>query len=171
MDAVKLAEMEKTNAADKAALAAERAKNKELLTAQRDEKINAFAEKYKVYGLTAALKPSFEAVAKLEVSEPVKLAEGKELPFVDAVLAFAEGLINQKKVILGELTPADGTDTEPKESAVKLAELPFKVYAETNHMEIKGADLAVAAREYAEKNKVTTREAILAVAALNQEAK
>ena len=166
MDATKLAEMEKTAAADKAALLAEKAKVKELLTAQRDEKINAFAEKFKEYGLTAALKPSFEAVAKMEVSAPVKLAEGKELPYVDAILAFAEGLISTKKIITGEITPATPATEEPKDGAVKLAELPFQKYAEANGMEIQGADLAVKAREYAEKNNVPFKTALMAVAAL-----
>ena len=171
MDTVKLAEIEKAAAADKAALLAEKAKVKELLTAQRDEKINAFAEKHKVYGLTAALKPAFEAVAKMDIETPVKLAEGKEQSFLDAFLAFAEGLISTRKVILGEISPATNTNDEPKQDAVKLAEGPFKGYAETNHMEIKGADLAVKAREYAEANKVPYKAAYLAVAALNQEAK
>ena len=171
MDTVKLAEIEKAAAADKAALLAEKAKVKELLTAQRDEKINAFAEKHKVYGLTAALKPAFEAVAKMDIETPVKLAEGKEQSFLDAFFAFAEGLISTRKVILGEISPATNPNDEPNQDAVKLAEGPFKGYAETNHMEIKGADLAVKAREYAEANKVPYKAAYLAVAALNQEAK
>ena len=171
MDPVKLAEIEKNAAADKAALAEERAKNKTLLDNQRKEKIAAFAEKHKVYGLTAALKPAFESLAMMDISEPVKLSEGKELPFVDAVLAFAEGLINTKKIILGELAPADKGGEQPKADAVKLAEIPFEGYAKTNHMDIQGTELAVKAREYSEKNKMSYRTAYLAVAALNQEAK
>ena len=170
MDAVKLAEIEKTAAADKAALAAERAENKRLREGQRDAKITAFAEKYKEYGLTAALKPSFEAVAKMDISTPVKLAEGKELPFVDAFLAFAEGVIKQRQMITGELTPATG-DEAPKEDAVKLAELPYQAHAAVIHGEVTNGDIAVKARKYAEENNVPYKKALLAVAALSQEVK
>ena len=170
MDAVKLAEIEKTAAADKAALAAERAENKRLREGQRDAKITAFAEKYKEYGLTAALKPSFEAVAKMDISTPVKLAEGKELPFVDAFLAFAEGVIKQRQMITGELTPATG-DEQPKEDAVKLAELPFQAHATTIKGEVTNGELAVKARKYSEEHNVPYKKALLAVAALSQEVK
>ena len=98
-------------------------------------------------------------------------AEGKEASFLDAFLAFAEGLIASKPVMLGEAAPADkGTDA-PKDSAVKLAELPYVPYASQMHMEISGAEQAVKARAYAEQKKVSYREALLAVAALNQEVK
>ena len=170
MDAVKLAEIEKTAAADKAALAAERAENKRLREGQRDAKITAFAEKYKEYGLTAALKPSFEAVAKMDISTPVKLAEGKELPFVDAFLAFAEGVIKQRQMITGELTPATG-DEAPKEDAVKLAELPYQAHAAVIHGEVTNGELAVKARKYSEEHNVPYKKALLAVAALSQEVK
>ena len=171
MDAntVKLAEQKAADAAT--ALAAEKAKNKELTDKARNEKIAAFAEKHKAFGLTAALKPAFEAIATTEVSAPVKLAEGKELPFLDAVLEFAEGLIAAKKVITGEVadTPAEGA--EGKDASVKLAEAPYKGYAEQMHVGISGADLACKARSYAEEKKVPYRAALLAVAALNQEEK
>lgn len=167
MDAAKFAEVEKKANEAAAALAAERATTKRLMEERRDEKIAAFAEKHKVYGFTAALKPAFEAVAKMEVATPVKLAEGKEVPYLDAFLSFAEAVIESRKVILGEVTPATGSEA-PKEDAVKLAELPLKAYAELNHMEISGADMAVKARKYAEENKVTYREALLAVAATKE---
>jgi hypothetical protein len=166
MDATKFAEMEKTAAADRAALIAARAENKRLLEGQRDAKITAFAEKYKEYGLTAALKPAFEAVAKMDVPAPVNFSEGNELPFVDAFLSFAEMLVKQRQVITGELTPSG--DGEPKGDAVKLAEIPFQSHATTVKAEITNADIAVKAREYAEANKVPYKTAFLKMAALQE---
>lgn len=151
-------------------LVAERAKNKVLVENQRNEKINAFAEKYKAYGLTAALKPLYEAVAKQDISAPVKLAEGKEQSFLESFQSFAEELIKFKKVVTGEVMPGT-TDGEPKSDAIKLAELPVKAYAETNHMEITGTERAIKAREYSEKNNVPYKQALLAVAALEKENK
>ncbi len=168
---VHFAEGSKQAAMSAQALLAARTENLRLRNERRDEKIAAFAEKHKVYGLTAALKPAFEAIAKTEITSPVKLAEGKELPFLDAFFEFAEGLIGAKKVELGEAAPAAGEGDPNKTNEVKLAEAPFEEYSKQMKVEISNGDLAVKARKYAEENKTTYREALLAVAATTTEEK
>lgn len=163
-EAVKLAE--KTAADATATLLAERAERKKLEDKMRDDKIAAFAEKHKLY-LTPAMRPSFEAVAKAGVEAPIKLSEGKEAQYLDAFLAFAEGLISAKKIQLGEVARSGG-DGEAVGADVKLAEAPYKSYAEQNHVGISGAELALEARKYAEEKKVPYGKALVAVAALKK---
>ena len=66
------------------------AKRIALENQRHDERISAFAEKHKEF-ITPAILPAFQAVAKVEASA-VKLAE-KEMPFIEALLSFAEQLI------------------------------------------------------------------------------
>lgn len=164
-EAVKLAEQKVKDV--EAALAASEAKIKALNDSARDSKIAAFAEKHKTV-LIPALRPAFDALAKVELGAAVKLAEGKESPYLDAFLAFAESLIGAKKVQIGETAPGTGAPAAIGDAA-KLAEVPFKAYATERHVDIAGADRAVKAREYAEKNKVPYKTALIAVATMEKE--
>ena len=83
-------------------------------------------------------------------------------------MAFAESLIKAKPVLFGEVTPAV-KEGEPvvKDIAVKLAEAPFKAFAEANGSpEIIRAPLAVEARKMFSESggKMTYKQCLLAVA-------
>ncbi len=161
-DAVKLAEQKTADATAKLAEAVK--KNAELEAKQRDGRIAAFCEKYKEY-ITPALRPAFEAVARIEAGV-VKLAE-KEQPYLEAFLAFAEEFISAKKVTLGEVAPTGNGETI--EAEVNLAESRFSEIQgiKNGEMSVTGAELSVRAKEYSEKTGKSFREALIHIARLD----
>ena len=154
----------------KALLLAEQAKSKALSVKIAGDRLAAFAEKHKATFKQPHLLAALKALTGIEVSSPVKLAEaGKEQPYFDAVLEFAEQIMKAKPVLFGETIPEpkEGDNVEAKSQAVKLAEADFTVYAESHgNPTIERASLAVAARaSFAENPKKPYREHLLAEAA------
>lgn len=166
-EAVKLAEQKRVDA--ESALLAEKKKTAELLAKITDDKISAFAEKHKSLLKQPPILAAFKALAKSEVSAPIKLAEGKEQPFLEAFMAFAESLISSKPVLFGELAPVVKEGGVEKTHAVKMAEEQFRGYAETHGSpSIRHAGVAVSARQKfseSEGKKVSFKTVLLAEAA------
>jgi hypothetical protein len=174
MDATKLAELENQKKDAETKLAEQQAENKKLVAKMNEDRLNAFAEKYKGLLKQPPLLSALKALAFAEAGAVVKLSEGKEpVSYLDAVMQFAEQLIAAKPVLFGEVTPAVTKEGEmkAKSAAVKLAEKPFLEFAQKHGItHIERADLAVEARQkFAEAQssgkKVKYRDILLAEAA------
>ena len=164
-DALKLAEEKARDAAARAS--ALEAENKALREKQRNDRIDAFAEKHKSVIKQPPILAALKALAQNETDAPVKLSEGVEKPYLDAFLEFAESLLKAKPVLFGEVAPVTQEGDLQKDTAVKLAEDRFRTYAEDHGIKhLDGASISVAAHKYAEEHKVSFGVAFRKVAQL-----